>query len=231
MQTKIELNPTGNELLIREGKAAEVFNPEIVSIDGNIEAPATFVNNRKADIPANKTNVIVDYDSLTITLVVDEESHYKKTVKGSLVKSDIIKELGINAKKSYSVSELVSALKLKRAYFKSREAHAGILKQLQEFTARTEVQFTSLNDYKGNVALSKIASCKTNLDYQFSISLPIYKAIPANTFDVDIEFEPKDGSIICWLISPDLAELEITLRDELMNKQLDSFTNYVVIKK
>lgn len=231
MQSKIEINPKGNELLIREGKAVEVFNPEIVSIDGNIEAPATFVIGRKSDVPANKTNVIVDYDALTITLTIDEESHFKKTIKGSLIKSDIIKELGINTRKSYSVSELVSALKLKRAYFKSRELHAGILKQLQEFTARTEVQFTSLNDYKGNVALSKIASCKTNLDYQFALTLPVYKAIAPNTFDVDIEFEPKDGSIICWLLSPDLAELEITLRDELMNKQLDSFTDYVVIKK
>ena len=231
MKQTFEINAQHNEIIVREGKAAEIFSPVKVEINGNIYAPAEFVNKRKSDIPANKTNVVVNYDELSITLTVSEEEHFAKVVTGKLEWFEYLQAFGINAKKSYTINELQSMLKLKRAYFRSREEHAGIIKSLQDFSAKTEIEFTSINDYKGNTAFSKITKCKTSLNYNFVLNIPIFKAVEASSFEVDIEFEPRDGSIVCWLISADLAELEIKLRDELINKQLDTFNDYVLIKR
>jgi hypothetical protein len=122
-------------------------------------------------------------------------------------------------------------LKLKRAYFQRREDHATILEQLRKFEAKTEIEFQSMNDFKGATAMKKIETCKTNLTYNFVLSIPIFKGFEAATFPVEIEFEPHDGGIICWLVSQDLAELEIKNRDEIMQKEIDQFSSVVVVKK
>jgi hypothetical protein len=231
MKQTFEINALHNEVIVREGKAAEIFSPRKVELNGNIDAPAEFVNKRRGDIPVNKTNVVVDYDELSITLTISEEEHFAKVIIGKLEWFEDLKDFGINAKKSYTINELQNVLKLKRAYFRSREEHASIIKSLQDFSAKTETEFTSINDYKGNTAFSKITKCKTNLNYNFVLNIPIFKAVGANSFEVEIEFEPRDGSIVCWLVSADLAELEIKQRDELINKQLETFNDYVLIKR
>lgn len=229
----MELNLTNPpaEITIREGVALPIQPPAKVTLSGNIESPANFVINRKKDIPANKTNVVFDYSNNTIVLTVDEESFHSKVITGKLEEFEALKEFCINAKKSYSVSELINLLKFKRAYFKTREDHAYIINQLQSFVAKTEIEFQNTNDFKGNAAFTKISKCKTNIDYSFFLNIPIFKTIPASTFEVEIEFEPKDGGIICWLVSPDLAELKIKIMDELFAAQLPIFSDYVIIKK
>jgi hypothetical protein len=221
------------EIIVREGKALEIFPPRKVELSGNIFAPGEMVTKRpdEAKDLALRTNVVVDYDNLTITLVQSETNHLARIVTGKLSFFPEFLEFGINRAKNFTVQSLYKMLRLKRAYFLNRDEHATILDQLKKFEAKTEVEFRSTNDFKGSTALQKIQSCKTNLSYNFLLNIPIYKGIDASTFPVEIEFEPTDGSIICWLISEDLAELEIKLRDEIMNGELDKFKDFVVIQK
>jgi hypothetical protein len=99
MNTEIKVESKGNEIHIREGKLPELHNPSHVNLSGNIYSPGEFVTKRKEDIPANKTNVVFDYDNLTITLTVDEENHFKKTVSGKIERFDILEDFGINKKR------------------------------------------------------------------------------------------------------------------------------------
>ena len=48
-----------------------------------------------------------------------------------------------------------------------------------------------------------------------------------------MEFEPTDGSIVCWLISEDLAEIEIDLAKELMGATVERLTKlgYAIINQ
>lgn len=233
-ELNLYVDPTVPEIIIREGEAPNTYKePVKVDLKGNIFAPGEFVTKRANEVAAMKqqTHVVFDYNHLSILLTVDEENHWQKKVLGQLKFFPEFEEFAINRQKNYTVQGLYKLLRLKRAYFSSREAHAAILDQLKKFQAKTEVEFQSINDFKGSTALSKIQSCKTNLSYKFNLHIPIYEGTDPVTFPVEIEFEPNDGSIVCWLVSEDVAELEIQIRDEIMNTELDKFKDFVVIKK
>lgn len=230
-ELRLNVEKDGAIVTILQGQSAKIYDPRLVEIKGNIDAPAEFIRKRTDDIPANKTNVVFDMLNRTISLIVDEESHFAKHITGVLEYNPDLLDFGINKPTKRSVSDLYKMLRLKRAFFKKREDHATILDQLKKFEAKTEVEFKSTNDFKGSTALSKIQSCKTNLTYNFTLNLPIYIGLPDTDFNVEIEFEPTDGSIMCWLISEDLAELEVNQRDAIMEKQLSEFADYVVIIK
>jgi hypothetical protein len=174
---------------------------------------------------------VVDYDALIIELVVNEESHFAKVIIGKLEMFDGYMDFGINSSRFFSVQALYKMLRLKRAYFKDRDQHALILEQLKKFEAKTEIEFKNTNDFKGTTAFQKIQVCKTNLSYNFILNVPIYKGTSVVSFPVEIEFEPTDGTIVCWLVSEDAAELEIKIRDEIMKGELTKFADFVVIQK
>lgn len=219
------------EIIIRTGAAAGIVVPRTVTLSGNIFAPGEFVTKRKQDIPANKTNVLFDYDKLEIILTVDEENHYQKKISGNLVVFPDMESFQINKPKRFTTIELFKMLRLKRAYFQNREAHAAILSQLQKLEVFTNTEFKSANDFKGSTAIQKITQAKSNLDLQFILTIPIYNGLPEKTFIVEIDVEPTDGTILCGLVSPDLAELEIQLRDEVMRGELEVFQDYVIIQR
>ncbi len=233
MEHQINITSNGNELIVREGQAAKIYEPRKVNLTGNIFAPGEYFEKRRPEISSilDKTHVVVDMEGLSITLCVNDRDEFAHTITGRLEFFKDFLDFGINRKKKYGVQELYSMLRLKRAYFTKREDHALILDQLKKFEANTEIEFKATNDFKGTAALHKIEKCKTNLTYNFTLNIPIYKGIPASTFPVEIEFEPTDGSIICWLLSEDLAEMEVKFRDEIMIKEVEKFKEVVVIKK
>lgn len=233
MDQKLTIIPSGDTLVIRTGESEKIYPPRKVSISGNIQAPGEYFKKRQPQI-ADKlhlTHVIVDIENLTIKLMINETSEFNEFVAGKLEHFKEFVDFGINRQKKYGVQELYKMLKLKRAYFQRREDHAVILEQLRKFEAKTEVEFQSMNDFKGATALKKIESCKTNLTYNFVLNIPIFKGFDPVSFPVEIEFEPHDGGIICWLASQDLAELEINIRDEIMENEIEQFESVVVIKQ
>lgn len=236
MKNDICIQVTGNELTLRTGEAEKIYPPRRILIEGDIKAPGEYFQKRWAseiESLANKTHVIVDAEELTMKLVVNEADEFATEITGQLTYFDSFLDFSINRKKNFTVEGLYKMLRLKRAYFKNREDHAGILDQLKKFEANTQTEFKSTNDFKGSTALQKIQTCKTNLSYNFILNIPIFNGLPAATFPVEIEFEPTDGSIVCWLISEDLAELEIKIRDEILQEQEKLFTDkrIVVIHK
>ncbi len=237
MNKELKVTANGPEIILREGDAQKIFDPREVKIAGNIEAPGEFFTKRwELEIKALKdvTNVVVDVDNLSIVLTVNETNHFAKVISGKMEFDKDFLEFNINRNKQYSVRGLYQMLRLKRAFFKNREQHASILDELKKFEAKTEIEFKSTNDFKGSVAMQKIQTCKTNLSYEFNLNIPIYKGLNAFHFPVEIEFEPDPtGSIVCWLISEDLAELEIKARDTVMNDQIKIFMDkeVVIIKK
>jgi hypothetical protein len=234
METKVTVAPTGNEIIIREGKAETIYEPRKVHLQGDINAPGAYFNSRwepQIKHLKDRTHLVVDQENLSLQLVVNEADHHAVIVEGKMEFFKEFLSFNINRQKNYTIAELYKMLRLKRAYFKDRSAHAAILDQLKKFEAKTEVEFKNLNDFKGSTAMQKIQVCKTNLSYNFVLEIPIYKGLPAMQFPVEIEFEPNDGSIICWLISEDVAELEVKQRDEVIAAEIEKFKGIAIIKK
>lgn len=229
-EIKVTVEPGVKELVIRTGDAPDIREPNTIEIEGNIYAPGEFLLKRKEEVLQLKQKTQVHVWRDHISLVVDEESPYAKHITGRLFVDTDFDALKINCEAAYTIENLYKMLRMKGRYFANREAHAAILSQLKSFEAKTEVEFKSTNDYNGTVAFQKIATCKTNLNYEFGLFMPIYKGVEAQKFNVSIEFEPNKGSIICWLVSEDLLTLQSELRDKIMKEEVKKFSDFVVIE-
>lgn len=217
-------------LNIRTGELPKPFNVSPLALSGNISAPQEYHKKRESQFAEDRRDCHVIFKKnpksstpITITLVQRAMQEDKVTVTGTLQLNPEYTEFGINSTKKYTIEGLIKFLKRQRPFFADVAAYEGILKKVQTFSAQTVTEFQQSNDYKGNIAFQKIQKCKTNLDYEFQLNLPIYEGGKKQIFNVNIEFEPADGSIVCWFDSPEAHILEIEERDMIYDEQLSYF--------
>jgi hypothetical protein len=215
-ELKLALQVQGNELNIRTGELEAPYVPGQLSERGNIDAPGVFYKARRewVDSIAGKSYVKIEQNKsdsapLKVILVCGETDQTKIEISGTLTFDKYYKEFGINnPNKKYTVQSLLKQLKNSRAFFLAPEVHAGMVNALKNFEARTTIEFQNTNDFKGQTAFKKIENCKTSIDYVFDLYMPIYTGQPKTRMTVEIEFEPDNGSIVCWLVSQDAREFE-----------------------
>lgn len=226
---KIVVTGETKELVIRTGEAPVIKEQKFLALKGDINAPVEFAAKRKTEINALKSHVEVDKTNFKITLVIDEENHYSASVEGALVLFPELAKLKINENKIYSPRELYDTIKFMAAWFKNRDQHKALCEKLTKFTSRVETDFTNSNDFKGNVALSKLTKIKTDLDLSFILAIPIFKGSDPATFSVEICLDTKDGGVILWLESVELHELKTKESEVAMKSSIDALSEYVTI--
>ena len=72
MEQKLNIQVTGNELTIREGKALDLKPKEKVSLSGTITAPGDYALTRASTFDKLSCNVLANYTSRTIVLTINE---------------------------------------------------------------------------------------------------------------------------------------------------------------
>lgn len=220
-------------LIIREGHAPDIKPPLNLRIEGDIFAPGEFFK--------KKTGAGTKFHPQLCTVMHDKDKGYIKftfnetdpelvgSVTGNIVPDPVLEIFKINTHYRYSTQELYRMLKLKRAYFSSKNEHANLLKQLETLDVKTQQEFTNANDLKGNTAQRRITSVTSNLQLSFILYIPIFKGGGKKSFVVEIEVEPYDGSIVCYLVSPDLAELQDNIRRNTIEDELATFAEFPII--
>lgn len=231
MEPIIKIETTEKEIIIREGKATTIYDPEISMLSGVISTPGDFVEKRKLTFEALEAHVVADYSGKTIVLTINEDSKFKRTVTGSLLDFPELKDLQVNGKKTYTHRELLDVIKFKGAYFKSKDKHTELIGQLKKFEAKIEQEFQNANDYKGAQATRKVVDIKTNLGLEFELAIPIFTGGPPLTFMVDICVDINNGGCIFWLESVSLHDIQTKVMEEEFTKQLARLTDYAIVKK
>lgn len=226
---KLNITSIEKDIVIRTGEAEIIREKQNIELAGDINAPAEFDSKRKSEYDKLQCHVIVDKENSTIKLVVNERDFVKTTISGRLQLFTELSALKINENKTYSPRELYDTLKFSGAYFKNREQHAALCDKLTKFTGRIESDFVNSNDFKGNVAHSKLTKIKTDLDLKFTLAIPIYKGSEPSVFDVDICLDSKDGGVICWLESVEMHELKTKISGELIDGNIAKLSDYVII--
>lgn len=226
----LKIDGDQKELVILTGQARPHEYPEILSLSGTIVAPADFAEQRKPTIEALNTHVVADYTKRTITLVCNEASKYKTTVKGSLLTFPDLLDFTINAKKTYSQKALLELVKFKGPYFKTPEQHTELISKLKKFESKVEQTFESANDYKGAAATKKVVEIKTNLVLEFDLCIPVFTGGRVEKFKVDICVDCDSTGPIFWLESVDLHSIIIKATEAAFDEQLKRLSNYVIIK-
>ena len=247
-----------NELVIREGKAAnilEVKPPVKIDLEGTIGAPVEFLERRfkpcmHANTVENKTisdllfnqfdhtrcHVIVNREKVSILLVIDEHDEYKRgKVVGKLELHPKFKEFGINSDKSWDPNELGQFLKMNRAFFPDKSKNMSLVSELKNFEAKVNNTIEKQREDKGSFKDNYSAVVTSNLPDVFSVEIPVFKGYPKEVIEIEFYATVSGREVLLSLVSPGANELFETLRDKAIDEQIEKIReiapNMVIIEQ
>lgn len=228
----------GNEIIIREGQALPPIAPKKILITGDIRTASSFIDKRTSTVYAglqeiNPERVIVEVDkqAMTITLCLDPENQNGTIVTAKLEVNPDLQQFAINGRKTFKQKELIDLLKFSRLYFEDFDKHGMLLKSYQAFNAKAFIDMASESDNRSNKAVSYAKKVETNLPTAFVMNIPIFKGQDKKRFHVDICFEVTDGGCNFWFESVELKELMDIESEAILNEELESCKDYVIIWK
>lgn len=234
-------NASGNELIIREGKAVDPLplkEPKIIAIVGDIHSVANFIKSRDSGyssqaIDKNKAIVTVDKTAKTIVLQLDPENHYGATITAKLEESDELKQFGINKGTRYNRKSLLDLIRFNRLFFEDKNQHAQVMAGLYKLRIKSEQEIQQEKDNQGNKRT--LHDVKTVDDggmvKEFNLTLPLFKGFSNQNITVEICFEVLNGDVSFWLESVGLKEAMDAAVDGIIAKELEACEGFVIINK
>lgn len=211
----------GNELILREGKAADVKQPEKLVIEnGSIHAPLqTFKHLQTSDgLPYPSATAFLTWDEKNGVLNLKFNIHdpVAPEVTGKLQENAYKKEFGINTSKAYSVQSLISFLKKNKFFFPDKEEFLDTITALQEFRSETKALVKAHNDQKGNIDYVFKKESLQEKPIVFKLCLPLFNGFKPSFFKVEVVVDQTDANVSLNLISDELFELEISMKQDII---------------
>lgn len=249
MDSKLSFNVESNTLTVREGLAKEFVKRTEVSIEGDIVAPLDFYKKRKLQFvtsileedtqgmyDSKDTHVFIDRKDKKFSLKINQgrENSLRTTVTGVLTYNKLLDSLKINndSHKGFLPSELAKILRMNGTYFAEPSTHKDLILKLQDFKAKVEVQVQDKDDKKGNITKSVIKNLVEKDNYDFALFVPIFDGLEAETVKIEVDFEyGQDAEIRCYLISPELKDVEQNTLNSQINIYQEVFKAFPVIVK
>lgn len=217
---KQETNSNGvREVIIREGQALPAKEPIPVRIDGTIDAPARWAENRKSVIPQLNSFMCINRQELRITLVEDERNSYFNRITGTMTLSDKFKEFGINSGKYITNFEMADLFKMNRSFFETKTICMDLVSKLKNLKASVNKQIEASNNDRGNRRELVDQVVEHNIPESFKLSLPIFNGTESQEVEVEINVDADDLS--CTLISPHAKDLIERMRNEKIDEVIE----------
>lgn len=226
---KVSVEAETKELVIREGAAIPYIEPLKVQLKGTISAPRLFVEKRKSTIEPLQANVVSDPNKGTIILTVEEKEAKGTIITGELKINPYLLEFKINSEISFGLKEIQKFLRMRRVFFKNREQNEVLLKKLSEFFAKITIEINQKDDRKGNTLDSIQSRVTHEIPLQFTLAMPIYQDFPDKTFLVEIIADITDANVKFSFESVELAELLESDKKSILETELKSLSEYVII--
>jgi len=226
----ITLAPGQQEVVIRYGEAPKVLDPKApvkVSINGTIQSPYQFLTKRldQADQFTQKlSHIIVNRDNISIQLVICENDEYTRgNVTGRLEFNPKFVEFGVNySGKVWSPFELAMFIKMNRSFFTDKAIAMKLVSDLKNFKAKVNSKIEQAASEKGDRTDNFSQVVDSNLPESFTLKMPIFKGQAAESFEVET-FASIDGREVGFiLLSPGANESMETLRDSVIDEQLNA---------
>jgi hypothetical protein len=229
----------GDTLTIRQGKALELLPPRSINIAGDIKTVSSFIKKRKTagsaaglqQIDKDKALVVVDKEKKTIVLSLDPQDAYGAVITAKMEPNPDLEKFGINKNVQFSQKELVNLLKFSRLYFEDFGTHGTLLKAYQVFSAKTYTDLSGDSDNRGNKNFAFNKKVETGLPTSFIMNLPIFKGQKPKRFMVEICLDVTDAAASFWFESIELAELSELEGAQILDEELESCADYVIIWK
>jgi hypothetical protein len=235
------IQPSGNEIIIREGKAVDQLplkEPKIINISGDIKAISTFLSGRtdgysSQAVDKNKAVVLVNKSAKTILLSLDPENHYGATVLAKLEAATELAPFGINQDKRFDRKSLQKLIKFSKYLFEDKAHYDFVCVQLSKIRMKSNTEINQAKDTKGNSLDSVETLVFAPIDFpkSFFLTIPIFKGFPAEKIEVEICYDVMDGSVSFWIESIGLRELTDSKIDDIFSDELASCAGFVIINQ
>ena len=215
---------TAGDYTIRKGDALPAKSIPSIIIDGTLQAPFQFLTGR-GEVDQTSAHLRIYKDLGKIELYLNDLDPYTThKITGSLKRDTVLQSFAINTEKRWAVKDFLKFIKTMRFYFSNKEEHAAILKSLQTWSGKIERVFKEHNDNTGNSLFQLETKVREiELISSFSLELPIFQGYPKHRFKVEIGLDPKSTAVDIYLISDELIELEIGVRETTIANELKNF--------
>lgn len=210
----------GKDVVIRHGDALPLREQAPVKIKGTIEAPKIWLEKKITGIDQSQCHIEVNREEMSILLVINEESYYKDTVKGSLVLSPEFLKFGINNGKYISGIELSDFIRMNRSYFENKQTAMALVSICRNFKAKVNKDMEVSKDTRGNYSGSLRQVVDANTPSSFEVVIPIFRGGKKVKFAVEIDINPE--TLQMTLVSPDAQDIIEDCRDKVIGSELDN---------
>jgi hypothetical protein len=228
MSEKVHIYPVSkpgeaSEIILREGKAAEIYTPTPVDFTGTFKAVIAYWQFREAlNHPVNACHLKYSYDALSVELVMGERDKFKDVIKGKIIRNPELVEFGINNQKYFTVDEFAKFIRLRQHLFADRSQYQALYANLNRTTVKIATELENEKTDRGNKKSNFNREVTSDLPERFSMLTNPLKGYRAVTFDVEIGLEAMEGGVKLWLISPQLIEIEKAIINEAFEEVLDA---------
>lgn len=227
MREKVNINLAEgtNEVILRHGDAKKLLDekePVKINIRGTIGAVAEFIAKRAQEFNHKTAHIIVNRESVSITLVFNESDAYNRgVVAGVMQYHPKFEEFGINTGKVWTPVELALTCKMNRAFFPSIDENRTLVSTLLHFTADVNNKLERMVSENGNRADNFTQVVNSNLPGAFNMAIPIFKGSPAETLEVETFVKIDGREVKFGLLSPGANETLESIRDKAIDAELE----------
>lgn len=219
MKENIEIHTAAGttELVIREGEAFPAREKNPLKIKGSLDAPLRFIKNRIGLLPQFESNILVNIEKGTVSLMIGEKSELHDLIEGELTPTENITQFGINNGKYISPADLSNFLRARKHLFESQAQYTEIFTALRNFKAKVNQEIAAIKDDSGNYEQKKQQIVDHNVPRSFKVNIPLFKGMPKVTFEVEILVN-KDLDVTMY--STELIQITDELREKYLNEQV-----------
>lgn len=204
-----------------------------VSIKGTLSLPRIHLENHSKwlttekyeadDAPINFSYVKIDKEKGSIEFVEDSGFPWQNEYKGILQEDASFTKFKINTGHEYTPIELSDFIKMNRSAFVSKSEAMKLVSTLANFEADVDNKIQQANDSRGNTNSLRRQIVTSNLPENFHIKVPIFKGHEAIDIEVEIGINPSNLS--CTLISPEANDYIQTIKEDLINEEIDMISD------
>lgn len=213
------------EVIIRKGEAAtplETKAPLAINFTGTLSSVTEWLSKRVSEINQKTAHVEVDRDSNSITLILDENDPYKKTViTGTIDFTEEYKSIGINNDNTlWEPIKLGQYFRVHRSLFPDKSECATLVSKLTHFTAKTQTEIEKSKDPSGSRADIYRQTVESDLK-KFTVVMGVIKGMPKLTIEVEFDHYIVDRMCVLQLVSPDCKDKVEEYTDRCIDEQLE----------
>lgn len=230
-EIKVNIEAGVKELIIRQGKAPEVFPPKRIVISGQLNAPAQFLAKRLKEFYEKQAHLLFDLKARKLTLNVDEENQNGAQVIGTLNDNPDLEEFGINSK-TYTKQQFLNMIRKRRMFFAERLEYDNLIKKLTNFQYSQQIKGEDTNDHRGNSKQLAQKATTQPLPESFVLHIPIFENTDPVNIKVDVLIDVSGADTLIWLESIELYEHQRVIAINLMEEAIATFkeTEIVIIE-